>query len=297
MNRRTVTAALCFALPVLALHASAAHAQTPSPTPLPFTDEPDDLVRLRDGTRLRGRIAERRADGTLVMVLLTGETRSIPATAIEPLPPPPPAIGPSREDDEAPAVLVPTPGRVPLLVESTGGPLQVGYGISEMVGNISLTGSVTTRRELCQTPCTLYVRDGLFRLYTGGPNRWDRTTYLMIPTTGKRVRMHAGTMAGRVGGVAMMIGGIAAIGISGFALLLTTGHRSDGPSPAAIGGMIAGAGMLAGGIVLNVVNPIGLASHGPLESPATAERAQPLRWQLGAAPLPGGGVAALALQF
>jgi hypothetical protein len=66
--------------------AAHSHAQVPPPPPLPGQQQPaargDDVVVLKDGTTLRGTISELKPGRSVIIVLITGESRSIPMTEV-----------------------------------------------------------------------------------------------------------------------------------------------------------------------------------------------------------------------
>jgi hypothetical protein len=271
----------------------------------------DDVLQLRDGTLLRGQIAERRPDGTTVIVLLTGEVRTIPGEEIAsastvPLAPPPPPAPPapvspaasflttSSFDEIEQALRTPGPGRVPLRVESVGREQSVGIALGRVAQpGLPAPMATTLYREVCQTPCTLHVRPGAFALWTGGNGVASITTQVRVPHDGTRVIMRAPSAAvwktapyvAAVGGAMMMTGGMI-LGMS-----LTETFRSDLGVGLGITGLAVGGVAAITGLVLLSKNPWGILRQQRLEfEPAS-------RWSVGAAPLPGGAALAGAVQF
>jgi hypothetical protein len=294
----------------------AALATQPSEAPAPLSSPPlpqrgDDVLHLQDGTLLRGQIAERRPDGTVVIVLLTREVRTVPgeqiASVSHPTPPAPPAPlvpppAPAAEEEDSLATLSPGEGRVPVVFRSEGAPVEVGLflGTSETV---EWTRRVRIRYHstLCITPCTLYARPGRFPLWTGGEGLVSDDRTLMVPQGGLRVRLHGSSYNGRQGGTILaLLGGIATGVGFGMAVVSGSSHsysRDGGDGLLVGGGLVIGLGLtaLVSGIVLLVQNPGGVASISPLERTA-AGRTPP--WNLGIAPLSEGGtMLGAALQF
>jgi hypothetical protein len=269
------------------LAAAPAGAQTTAPTPA------EDVVTLRDGSVLRGRAREVRVDESVVLMLPSGETRAIPwpqvtsatgpsfqPTAAPPAapaapPPPPPETAADLEAREAELATEdfrrPAPGRVPLVVESPDRVQVVGVTLSVTAVGTGVESQLITRhRELCRTPCTLYVRPGAFPLYTGGLGVVEATSDLAVPPHGARVQVHAPsetltrayTMAGGVS-LALMLGGIAVAGLGDFL----------GNNDAVVGGLVTGLvafPIFLGSLALSLSTPSGVRSLTPLAPGATA---------------------------
>jgi hypothetical protein len=143
-----------------------------------------DVVVTTDGILLQGHVAELRPGESVTLVLLSGETRLINWSEIQstrgpsfPVPPPPP--------DPA---LQPGPGRVPVVVHSTGEQLPVGRG--------------ATWPQICATPCTLWLPPGPFPLHVGGGVARETAATIDVPSDGlmltvrpgSQARFHTGTM-------------------------------------------------------------------------------------------------------
>jgi hypothetical protein len=288
------TALVAFAVPC----GASASDEPPAPVVAPSPRAGGDLLRLHDGTLLRGQIAERRPDGTITLVLLTGEARTIPGEQIasvtgattSPSPPPPP---PGTEQDRGPALTrEPRSGRVPLQIESTGEPLTVGMPFGP--------SAAQTGRMLCQTPCTVYVYPGSVAVWTGGPNMRASALTIQVPQGGYRVRLRAASVSGGIigqyvavlGGIGVLAGGIA------FGASLEGGQLRSGTLMAAGGGaLLGGGGLLALGLWLYFSNQPGAQSEGPLEPRRASARVPVQRWSLEAMPLPGGGLLAAGAVF
>jgi hypothetical protein len=276
------------------------------PVVVSTTVQGDDIVRLRSGAMLRGRIAERSADGSAVLVLVTGEVRTLRGAEIDSVtntatPTPPPEADLSDPRDELPILTRPAPGRVPVVFESPREDLQVGLSGGT---TRTLNAVIETHETLCLTPCTLYVRPGMSLPYWSGGMMWNGlelftggTFNLAVPPEGLRVRLRAGARNGYTGGFMLTAFGGALTTAAGVTFALGVMDKSE---PLTVIGGVALAGtlaMLTGGIVMLVQNRGGVASREPLR--ARAERdASALSVRLIGAPLPeGGAVAGLAIQF
>jgi hypothetical protein len=295
-------AALTASAPALATPPSGAPA-LPPPPPGAASSGTDDVLLLRDGSMLRGRIAERQPDGTTVILLITGEVRTVPGdqlaappTMALPPPPPPPAV-----EDEGPALsLRARPGRVPLMLESTGAPLSVGRPVSTAtVVDVLGSSTLSLGEPLCSAPCTLYVRPGTVTVWSGGNGLRSDVAHLQVPEGGLRARLRAGSSnAFSIGQSLTWSGGSSAV--SGVLLLALV---QSGFWPAEYGNILAGislgigAVMLGIGIPLIVANRVGVEEQGPLESGRPRRRRRTAEWSFGGSPLPGGGLISTGVVF
>jgi hypothetical protein len=264
----------------------------------------DDVLRLRDGTVLTGTIAERRPDGTTVILLLTGEVRTVPGDAILPDAPSfvaPLAEVPLTDADTSLATLEPAPGRVPLRVRSIEGPIAVGMPLGSEERELSIAGSVTVRHygQLCTTPCTLYVRPGTFPLWSDGPGLMKIEQEIYVPRGGLDLRLHASSIVAHGFGIALTILGGLGASVSVPLLVAETNnpyhlyfHEDTGVAIAATVVAVS-ALMHIGGVLLWSLTPGNIASQWPLRSSAASAP----RWRVGAAPLPGGAAVTALLTF
>jgi hypothetical protein len=185
----------------------------------------------------------------------------------------------------------PRPGRVPLVLESSGA-----------AQNVALTAPRQDRDFrrplwLCTTPCTLYVPPGRVGLYAGGGRVREGLTVVAVGggAQGTSVRLRAPDARAFATARTALTGGTL-VAIVGTAFLLdgpleTYVHGSSGPITIGIG-----AGLLAAGIGFIVPSTIALnrlATGAERVGPASATP----RVSLGAAPLPGGGLVRLGLRF
>jgi hypothetical protein len=279
-----------------------------------------DTVVAWDGTVYRGQVAELKPGRSVSIVLLNGQTRTIPWSEIKsthgpsfessgappPTAPPPMASSPMAEPDVDP-LLTTGPGRVPLEVDSaterhitvsvpTGGAQGVGYGFG---GSFSI--SVMSYRRLCISPCTLYVRPGLFTLNTAADVSYN--TSIDVPAGGVAVKMHTPTRWRGIGGAMLAAGGgsLVLVGILVAAVgpvlaLDSNGNRDAGAASGYYAGgavtALVGAGMIGGGIYLILTNHRGVAERRELNRPSE-------QWQVNVAPAAtrGGGTLAASLRF
>ena len=125
---------------------------------------PADVVRLHDGTFLRGTLVER-SPTQVVVVLQTGETRTYPASAVEyagPDTPPAPLAVP-------PAPVAPAARVARLHVSSDQSELslqrlQGSAAVSSWNGHGMTTALVDQFGILCNIPCDLDVPEGAYQL-------------------------------------------------------------------------------------------------------------------------------------
>jgi hypothetical protein len=172
---------------------------------------------------------------------------------------------PARDDYSRPG-----PGRVPLLVESTGRPQHVGITLAiEQQGTGFESTLIMRHRDFCVTPCALYVHPGVFALHATAPGVVETTSRVRVPPWGTRANLFApsSTLQGAAtffaGGA--LLGGLAGLGMLGLAdafasnELLYTGFITLGVS----------AVLLIPGIVLFVTNRRGVRALSPLDYTAS----------------------------
>lgn len=192
-------------------------------------EQPLDTIVLHDGALVRGRVVELVPRERVVIQLATGETRTIDWALVArtegPSFAPAPAPAPSAP---APSVvltdplLTPGPGRVPLLVESTGRPIRVGEPTGSGSGwSHNTVVSVAFGRTVCSTPCTLQVSPGSVPLWLQGEGQRTQLLYATVPSEGGAVRVRPSSMWGSWGGWALLGAGVAFVG--GGATMLSLG--------------------------------------------------------------------------
>ncbi len=246
--------ALVMAVPAHALAQAPTSTSPTAPTPTAFDNE---VLELRDGSTLRGRVVERRADGSVLFQIMTGEVRAVTAEQLPPanpasLPPSPAALSIQR-----------SAGRAPLVVESNGEPLAVGPPPHEL----GVTGEGLLPQPidaLCFTPCTLWVRPGPVMFGTGGPGRALFSPSVTVTATGLRVRVRSVAHTRYPHWVWTAAG--VAFGALGAAALVFGAARHFDPA------LYVGAGLstlalvpLVVGIVLTVTQRVGIETEGPLD--------------------------------
>ncbi len=226
----------------------------------------DDVVVLNDGTMLRGHVAEMKPGEMVTLVLHTGQTRVIAWSQIRSTSGPSFPSESATVDERDDNYLAPGPGKVPVRVESTGKRQDVGV----VEGAISAGYlSIGYGREVCRTPCTMYVRPGELTLHTSGPGLVAHNEALSIPPGGLAVRVRAASAWGRFGGVMLISLGAAAI-LTGAIMMglapVMSSTNGDDTNTLIGGGATLGAGALltSGGIVLLVKNRSGVAEEQPL---------------------------------
>ncbi len=253
-------------------------------SPANAPNSPDALVELRDGSVVRGWIAERRVDGSLVLVLPSREVHTVAANLIvqltdprSPIPiarPVAPAVDPS-----ALATTIATPDRVPLRVESVSEPQQVGISggqYTETVGRTIITTDV--RDPLCMTPCTLWVRPGPFSLWAGGEGIVSTHDGVVVTSRGLRVRVRRGLSVARDLGRMLMWMSIASFGVGMIVTAIGTSTR-DAALPAGIALIVGGNAGIAGGVTMQYANGPGIVAHESLRHSTDARaRAAEFGW-------------------
>ena len=131
------------------------------------TIAPPDVVRLRDGTFLRGTLVER-SPTQVVLMLPTGETRTYPAELVTfagPDTPPAPAAA-----STPPAAPVAQVDRIAMLHVRTDQPalslqrLQGTTTVSVMVGSRMDTAQVDQFGVVCNAPCDIEMPEGAYQL-------------------------------------------------------------------------------------------------------------------------------------
>jgi hypothetical protein len=252
------TALGCALLSAAGANAWAQSAAPPSASPL-------DSVALRDGTILRGHVTVMHPQVDLTIALLDGTSRTIawadiratdgpafafaagPAPVPPPMPPPPPSA-PVENDLRDPG-----PGRVPIVLDSIGARLALGT-FNDVVHWSSRTPM--PHQEVCFSPCTLYVRPGLFPLYIGGDGIVPGIARLDVPASGMRVHLRSPRTAAMVGllvgTVGSILSSVAGIEMVVFAPRDAVTHRYDD------GWRNAGYTFIGLGVVALVANLVGI---------------------------------------
>jgi hypothetical protein len=226
----------------------------------------EDVITLHDGAILRGHVTVVRPGIEVEIVLLDGRAQIIPCSDIAT------TAGPSfpvAPPNLAAQFRAPGPNRVPLLVESTGGPLTVGVMRTPSIGETSMTiddGSDAARLDInyqqrrgvvvCETtPCQLYAPPGHLVLQASGRDILSYTADLDLPVAGARVSLRAPSASHRRAGV-LLVAGSLGTAIAG-AVMAGVGASFDRTTPAlpmrndsssttyyGIGGALIGSGVV-----------------------------------------------------
>ena len=263
-----------------------------APVARAHAQSPEDTIVLRDGTVLRGHVAEMRPGEMVTIVLLTGQSRVIAWEQIAR------SFGPSFPGSEPQPGNVqaqdedykhPGPGKVPVRVQSST-ERQLDVGIVEGAISAGYIALVYGQR-VCLTPCTVFVRPGEVTLHTGGEGLVPVNTSLQVPPGGLDLKFKPASRWGRAGGIMLIsLGGALVVAggtMMGLAAMDTT-FNLDGTTSTSMntglmaggGGVLAGGiGLVVGGIVLVVKNRGGLVEERPLDP-----NAQPASFQVKLAP-------------
>jgi hypothetical protein len=220
-----------------------------------------------------------------------------------------PAPEPAADPASAAAALRrPGPGRVPVQVDSTNGPLLVGTDVP--IPNLAGV-PLSIPRDVCITPCTLFLAPGLQRIRYHGGGASRLVSPVDVPESGLHLQLRAPSVG--IGAAAVTFGAFGAAGLltGGVTVLFgVTAHHdammadpllhSVDPSGTLLlaGGvtMAAGAALLTTGIILGVINRAGIESVTPLDARPTARRARPALG-LAVAPTRDGGFATVGGVF
>lgn len=248
-------------------------------------EQPLDTVVTQDGALVRGRVVELVPQQRIVLQTATGETRTIEwaqvartdGPSFAPIGAPAPVAVPTAVPTAivvSDPLLTPGPGRVPLLVESTGRELRVGEptGSGTGYGTNNTVISVQMGRTVCSTPCTLHVAPGSVPLWVQGEGQRTQLLYPNVPPEGGAVRVRPSSAWGRFGGVLLFSTGLMAAGGGGTLLYFGVNNRVreasayvDRPDNGMIGGgaalTVASVPLLVGGILLLYKNRGGIESQ------------------------------------
>lgn len=214
-------------------------------------------VRLRNGTVLRGTVAELVPDDRIVIVLATGETRRIPMDEVARV-----------ENDESPASVRRDAGTAPLgprpvtgrriSLRFTGAPpgLSLHWTTSTLAGYAARYGSrwavLAQYERLCTAPCELTASPGSYdlALSQGGAPPVALPGPTQIPTAGTLRGRYVSHEGRRTAGLVTAIGSPilgALVALTGFAISVGT----CGGDPECTPG--AGLGLFVGGVSLGIV--------------------------------------------
>ncbi|HZS39613.1 MAG TPA: hypothetical protein VFF06_22430 [Polyangia bacterium] len=244
----------------------------------------EDVIELRDGTILRGRVTELRPGDHVEIVLLDGRSQMVQWGEIVS------SVGPSFPQQRrqlADRYLQPSPGREPVIVESTGPSLTVGVlTLRPMIGQETQTTDDGVNLEqltmdwqsrsgivVCTaTPCRIYAPPGELMIQSSGPGILGSTVGVTVEPGGVRVKLRAPTVlarrhAGALFGASLagVVGGPILLGL-GAAFSADRATTGDANIYYGLGGALLGVGAILAvtGIVLLAINRPGIASIEPL---------------------------------
>jgi hypothetical protein len=277
----------------LLLLGGVAYAETP-------VDDADVIV-TRDGTMLRGHVCELQPNVSVTIVLLDGDMRTViwadiaratgpsfPPTA----PPPPPQVLARPLVPTSAWLLSHGPGRVPLEVDSASNQ-RISIRVRSVGARVDGYDDLEFQpnQRVCESPCTLYVPPGRFRINTSNLGGLSYNSDIEVPPGGLRVKMRTPSRWRIFGGLVLTAWGL---GITGFGIAAMVFARGDA-DPAVwygVGGALAGggAGMMSGGLYLLATNWPGVAARQELGGVRRSV-------QLASTPIPGGGLLTAALHF
>lgn len=302
----------------LVLHAITAWGAPPekhSREPSADTATPPDLVILKSGGILRGTISELDPNGRVVIVLVTGDVRTIEMDQVEYAGPASKAPEPGSKKDRERTVTeieeallegdyeeedqeggtsergktgrasidTSTAAEVRFVSEKPGLKVHVHVGSSEVTVHLRSV-TVESYETLCVTPCTVHLRPGSYRfgISKDGADPTGADDFVEVvngSTVEVEHRSHAGT---RAAGWLTMIGGA----LAGGAMLIMASNKCDvadencesyDTALAGAGIVILSVGAVIGYVLINKKDEAG--AHVALEAgamPALARRAAPL---------------------
>jgi hypothetical protein len=187
------------------------HAQSKAPIVADRLPPLTDTISFFDGRTLHGRIVEIRND-VVVILLEDGRVHTIPRSALATLWPSFASNPAAMEQDQRPRtaerdlVRNHEEGRVPVVVESAGEPLDVGtaqLGVTEIAGD-------TAFEPQCLTPCVLWARpSSRVEIMSGGRSRRVSRDVVDVPVEGTRIVLRSAAPATQSFGIAFaVVGGL-----------------------------------------------------------------------------------------
>ncbi len=195
-----------------------------SPAPEQAAPEtgPTDIVKLKNGGMIRGKISELIPGDAVVIVTLTGDTRRFPMSEVEYAGPEKPASAPAApkktapKEPAAPESAEPEaedPATVTVRLESVDDPI-------EFFGNLE-TESKEQINSLCKAPCDIPIAPGNYKFALGKPGTKEplEATPIVRITSPATVRGKFRSRAGlrTAGGLTLFFGTIAGLVIWGTA--------------------------------------------------------------------------------
>jgi hypothetical protein len=235
-------------------------------------EEPDTIV-LKDGTLLRGHVAEMKPHQSVTIQLLNGQTRTLSWSEVAS------AKGPSFGQEEAQPqkepqkeeevdVFKPGPGRAPLLVEAQR-PQSITLHVRS---EVAVNGFyLTFTKEMCTTPCTMYLPPGHYWLHTEGEGVAASNLSVELGPEGKRIKMRSSSSKTHATGVALTTMGVLSTLAGAISLICAVAPAPDYSSQPALldadgqmnafiaGGVLGGLGVasIVTGAVMLAKSPTG----------------------------------------
>jgi hypothetical protein len=201
-----------------------------------------ERVTLADGTVMQGELVEKVPGNHITLKLATGEVRTIQWSALAPQVAPPTPLVPQVSQ---PMVHVVVEGDRPGVAFIR----ILGYGMVEAyTGYGTAIGAFEQSRPVCIAPCQADVEaGGMYRI--GGDGVTPTGTFgLPMQQGALHLRVHAGSLGARVGGVWLLIGGIS-IGVAGGTFAAIAAADSS---------VSSNPGLLVTGLVLTAVGVVGI---------------------------------------
>jgi hypothetical protein len=252
-------------LTFVATASRAALAQSPAPAPVakplaPVANSntgPPDLVRLKDGSLLRGTIAELRAGDSVTIVTITGTVRTFSLRDVA-------YAGPARSEpgvaqpNPAPVFAPPATWRASVTLTSEPAGLAFHQVIGVVVTSGRYGGVGHAYGPLCVAPCRLELSPGFQELALSYPRGLPRPTApLNIPAGNSELHGYFESRQGlRIAGYAILAGALA----GGIALVVTSFSEKNSCTPqgCAQESAINTAPFVAGWTILAVGVPVGI---------------------------------------
>lgn len=235
-----------------------------------------ERVTLADGTVMQGELVEKVPGDHITIKLATGEIRTIQWSALAPQAAPATPVVPEV------AAPPPTGPMVHVVVEGDRPGVTLvrilGYGMVEAyTGYGTAIGAFEQSRPVCIAPCQADIEaNGMYRI--GGDGVSPTGTFGLPVQQGNgplHLRVHAGSLGARVGGVWLLIGGIS-IGVAGgtlAALAAAESSVSSDPGLLVTGLVLTGVGVV--GIVVGAILLAGSGTSVVTDSGITVSRQRP----------------------
>jgi hypothetical protein len=231
----------------------------PAPSP---QSQAKDVVRLKNGGLLRGSIAELVPGEFVVIVLITGETRRVPAAEFD-------YAGPDREPEEQSEeeeeeeekeeaeeeVEQPAPRRPSgkIVRSMDHRPMEEMVSVKSARGEVKVyvrapaAGSGKRFAELCKTPCDVYLEPGEYEMALSeldSSEPVEARERVRIEGSENLEASYESRASTRAAGVVILL-----LGTLGGGAIIASANEENSSAQVTIGGVLV-AGSLAGGIVM-----------------------------------------------